>query len=274
MAIVSKKLVQSALKCLLTIFPFFIGPITASIPLARGFIEPYMERYSYFLLIFILWMPLVAMALKVKSSLALNQHLPRLVWAALLVLIALALIVLGFVRSKLPLDTFYIIVFSLGAITLGRATNEMGRAALSMVFEFIGFISIGYSSFLLTTFNWTWQPLLVCLGVACMLSAERIASRIVNYNLKSSAPLPSVKSLIRIQLVLLSAGPVFFAALCYIGQLERSYLAVLLTLLWTERLIRSCAAISTDSNIPQSWLEETRGIVGLFIVINTLLALV
>lgn len=232
------------------LMPYFAAPFFDIIPRVKLFLQPYLERYAAFLLLFAAWHLLLFYVLKFyalraakSGTLAVeggggktSRTREILKLGVLLSLVAAVVITLDFFQRALGQVPFYLALASFAALALDKALQRKGRYGAAAIVCFAAMTTISYLSFLVTTQDLRWQPVLISIGVAAILTVPLIAriltdpKRFLTCGGSQEEQIKSFTRLNRLHAFFLVLSPTALGVLCYFRQLPAIYLAVFVVL--------------------------------------------
>ncbi len=267
------------------LIPFFLGPLFFGVNRERLLDEAWMSSFLLFLLLFLSWSAVKACAFAIIERKAAAKAEPsgkdKLLLLGLVLSALLTLALLGTLRFKFEYIVFIVVLALLGFGALQTSLLKKGITGLAQLIGLIYLTGIGALSMVMMLENPTWQPLLISLGVACSVLAAEILRDVVNrkdvYPFERNGTPESAKQSKRERAtrpvpLLLCCAPLFVAALAYMHELPRPYLAVVLVLLPSTSLITKLKNTKDSVELDRSVGTMAAGISLLFIGIITLVS--
>ena len=271
------------------ILPLFGGIMLFMFPRQPPEQAAYFALYFKLLLLFCLWLVLRSAAPKYvtlrKSSPAGSAARRLLRWTPCLLLAAgLGAVILTLETVKLHFapELVYLALAAMGTDGLSEALFARRLRAQGLALKFAAHTLLGYASFQIAGFSWSWQPLVFSLGLALMLLALRLAglyqqgeiplySKPERRSGKEKAARPpgdAARALFfRLYAAALFLGPSCIVALGLARQLERNYLLIYAVLPPAAGLINRLLEAGRSGSVPGDFVRHNLELLALFVLL-------
>lgn len=243
------------------ICPFLLGPLFFSFN-REIILDPTVSAsYVLFFGLFLAWYGVKRSAFELIERKAAQKAQPsakdKLLLVALAVTSGLTLVFLELMRLRLQYEVFagVLAVVGLGALRLSLEKKKLTNWA--QLVSLLYLTGVGSISIFLGMAVLSWQPVYIGLGLACMVLAAEILAAIEREQLPMSAA--------RSVPYLLTCGPTFIAALSYMHELPRSFLAIFVTLIPSTRIITAIKNAQSSSSLSMRTWHAASGICLLFV---------
>ncbi len=270
---------------ILEISPFFLGLVLIPVDAHSEFFDGYLKAYLSFLLMFsffalLRWVVLREMhrsralkALPKKKSSAPSPGKTRERIIHHILLFGTSILVLASLRpfkDGFPEESFVVALVALAGSALGDSLAMRGHLLSATVARLIYFTGVGFLSIQPSLPDAVWQPALVALGLGCMIAAHSLSKELTKPS--GAANLSSILTIrsLRLYSILILSGPLFIAALVYLGQLETIYFLLFTIYPFAYPLLQRLAKTSQLSEMPPLFREQTTGISLLYVVMLVL----